>query len=617
MFLDWLQRSLPRQAKTTRGRFPPVRRWQCHRYQPRLEALEDRNLLSTLTLGNPVNTGHFSGNQTEPTIAINPTNPKILVVFSNDDGSPTKTFDLFTSYTLDGGKTWHKSIISKDTPGIGRENAPAYDAQATFDNFGNLFVTYLTANNNVVVARSKDNGATFQAIFNTGTGLVERNDQPSIATGPGIPGDGGSVWISYRDSTGQIVARGAEEDKKGGLEFQEDIFKARFVLPGSAAVRGNFGDIAIGPNGQVMVSYQSGTGAAGGAGPSNIYVNVNATGLKTGSRFGPQMLVTDTGVGQSRIIAEQNNSLGIDAKANLAWAYGEHAAHKGRVYLVYTDVNTNGKMYILSRFKDPSKDWSSPVIVNQCPHSLDGSRFNPSIAVDQTTGNVAVAWYDARLATANNANLVTLFVAVSDNGGARFSDNTPVSGKSDSTKSTPLLGRALGFGDYAKDASFSGGVCYPVWADNSNSDLTNPPEKLGGKLYRQMDIYTAQIVVNPGKRARADDGAAPALTDSGSSSDNTAVEWGGSNWAAAFASLSQPKAVAPAVRFSDANLAGFLGSMTTEEAVALTGGAGRFHNGDVTQTPGPDGNNSSGRLAALTDIHFDALVVPTFGEVGS
>src|SRR5205807_466765 len=161
-----------------------------------------------------------------------------------------------------------------------------------------------------------DGGATFTKLFQTAT---RANDQPSVAIGPsGLPGLPGSVWIVYTDSSGNIVTHGAIVLGLGAvLPFTPPEMAPR---PG-----GDYGDIAIGPNGQVMVTYQS---AIGSTGPDTITVNLDADGLGTAG-FGPVVNATTTQVGDMAPLPAQPDRP-TDAEAGLTWDR-TGGPHNGRV----------------------------------------------------------------------------------------------------------------------------------------------------------------------------------------------------------------------------------------------------------------------------------------------
>ena len=72
-------------------------------------------------------------------------------------------------------------------------------------------------------------------------------------------------------------------------------------------------------------------------------------------------------------------------------------AHRGRVYLVYTleEKNESDDTNIYVRYSDDDgRPWSAPKRVND--DTGTNSQFMSKIALDPTTGEVAVVWYDAR-----------------------------------------------------------------------------------------------------------------------------------------------------------------------------------------------------------------------------
>ena len=171
----------------------------------------------------------------------------------------------------------------------------------------------------------------------------------------------------------------------------------------------------------------------------------------------------------------------------LAWDTGSDK-YAGRLYLSYTDAasvgssNTNIK---LIHSDNSGTTWSKAVVVNDDDGS--NSQFLPSIAVDQSTGNVAVSWYDARN---DQANVKTeFFAALSNNGGASFLPNLQVSDGT-SNAANPLVSgvaRSNQYGD-ATAVAFAGGVFAPIWADNSTELVGNPDTP-------QFDLATERVVV--------------------------------------------------------------------------------------------------------------------------
>ena len=147
--------------------------------------------------------------QTEPTIAINPTNPKNLFVAGSFGVIPNSGVG---SYSFDGGVTWNPvdrgAFVSGN--GAGGDGLPANiggNFTASFDQFGNLYVTYLGADESGVqeaaIVWSTDGGKSFKLLaeypgFNS--------DQPKVATGPGPTPGTASVVVSFtNDGNGRQV----------------------------------------------------------------------------------------------------------------------------------------------------------------------------------------------------------------------------------------------------------------------------------------------------------------------------------------------------------------------------------------------------------------------------
>jgi hypothetical protein len=442
-----------------------------------LEILEGRRLLATtLTVGPNVNLGHISGSQSEPTIAIDPTNPlHMFATTNNNNGSAGDIAYVST----DGGKNWTARAIADGSA----DSLPVAccDGQAVFDKFGNLFWSYLTdegggQQHRPVLTLSTDGGNTFTVLDKVDD---PSSDQPSVAAG------GGSVWMTYHDGNGRIAAVGAKVSGKGSV----GSFGSPEEAPSSDG--DNFGGIAVGPNGQVMVVYQS---AGSGEGPDKIWANVDADGLGSGG-FGAQITITDTNVGGFRHIPAQSQR-SVDAEGNIAYDLS-NGPHRGRVYLVYTDApsaSSDDLNIFLRHSDDNGTTWSAPLRVND--DTGTNSQFFSSIAVDAVTGNVALSWYDCRNDPGSGAgdtdgkpnDDVEVFATVSTDGGTSVLPNVQVAAGPSTTTSNHNGGND--FGDYMYVA-FHNNVFFPVWVDNS-STLSGNSDKPA------FDIATASVTVGGG-----------------------------------------------------------------------------------------------------------------------
>jgi hypothetical protein len=437
--------------------------------------------------GPNIDISRLANNEAETTVAINPLDVRDVVVVSNvqvGDG-------LALAVSRDGGTTWTTDVI-----GDGDELGVACcDPSLAFDGYGNLFLTYLDSTaKRVQAAWSIDGGATFhflKTIEQTDHGTVKPPptkgagggapvDQPTVTTGSG------TVWVTYKQFSKRqsLMVRGASVLGLGRM----GAWAAPSPVPGSR--EGTFGDIVIGPRGEMMVTYQDNIDSEG---PSTIWVNTDPDGLGP-QPIGPAVAVGVTGVGGFDFIPSQSVR-SVDAETGLAWdkTNGEHG---GRVYLVYTDEqpDESDDTNIWVRYSDDAgATWTTPIRVNDDTGS--NSQFNPHIAVDQTSGVIGVGWHDARLDqgqggggdTDGVANDDTnYFVAVSTNGGTSFGTNVRVSA---GTSNGAASNNGVQYGDYTGMA-FMAGVMHPAWADNSNSAGDNPD----GALSR-FDLYTSSVVV--------------------------------------------------------------------------------------------------------------------------
>src|SRR2546430_15888036 len=95
-------------------------------------------------------------NESEEAIAINPTNPNNIVIVTNV-GHREAGLDagMFEAVSFDGGTTWTRKLIG-DKDNLGDA---CCDPTLSFDEFGNLFMSYLfEAENSVPIALSTDGG---------------------------------------------------------------------------------------------------------------------------------------------------------------------------------------------------------------------------------------------------------------------------------------------------------------------------------------------------------------------------------------------------------------------------------------------------------------------------
>ncbi|HEY2799409.1 MAG TPA: sialidase family protein [Chthoniobacterales bacterium] len=433
------------------------------------------------------NTTMRHGNEAETAVAVSHTNPNQIISVSNLESN-----GLSHSWSTDGGRTWQHNVIANgDALGFA-----CCDAQLASDDFGNIFLTYLSSNIDVMMAISTDGGATFQPLqFLTSQpfglpvmpwkslariGQSISGDQPSIAAAHG------SVWISWTSFNGTIQASGAAVTGLGLV----GPFSAAQSIPG-ANNSGDYGDTAIGPDGQVFVVYQNPTG---GQGPVTIFGALDPDGLGP-QGFGPAETLQTTNVGGFDYIPAQSGR-SIDAEAGLAWDLS-NGPHRGRLYFIYVseEPQESNNTDIQLRYSDDNgATFSNSVRVND--DTGTNSQFNPRISLDGTNGHIALAWYDARNDMGGHGrgdtngipnDDILIFATYSRDGGQTFAKNFRLSDKASNDNDA---NNGVDYGDYSGFAFYRGHFFFSA-ADNSNSTMDNPDGTLS-----HFDLYVAPFPVH-------------------------------------------------------------------------------------------------------------------------
>src|SRR5262249_35836057 len=129
------------------------------------------------------------------------------------------------------------------------------------------------------------------------------------------------------------------------------------------------------------------------------------------------VLVNETQIGGRYEIAAQATN-DISASVHVAWDRSKGPS-RGNLYLVYTDqADSAGTTHVKFRVStDGGHTWGDGIHVDDATNTYSltvddadtaNSPFNPSIALNQSNGDVAVEWYDTR----TNPNLLNTSVRV-------------------------------------------------------------------------------------------------------------------------------------------------------------------------------------------------------------
>jgi hypothetical protein len=419
-----------------------------------------------------VNASRWTASQGEPAIAVRtlPTGETVVVVVAMNPeykypGSAGER-SLLKMISMDNGRTWVRTTIADGNPSNpAGDMLQAYsDPALAFDDFGNLFLTYnayppLQA----ALYVSSDNGQTFQLVpgFDGGN----HYDLPRVAVGPsGLTGPGNppqAVWISRARNDG-ISVSGAPIRGVGLANIGPNWTTTIIPQPPDGS---RISSVAVGPAGEVLVSYVNGTSDTHPA-PRTIYFALDLDGLGTAHSV-TQLLYT--------IVCNVSIGTYINANPNgfaAPFVHVDWDRGRDRAYIVYPDRATiepdNQNLDIYVRFStDKGITWSEARRVND--DSGTKTQFHPRLAVDQLSGYVAVSWYDCRKDPANTR--AWFFATVSRDG---FASSTPPRNfQLNPTGSLATLVDWAHYYDYSGLAFYRGWL-YPVWGDLSNGTGNNP-----------------------------------------------------------------------------------------------------------------------------------------------
>jgi hypothetical protein len=251
--------------------------------------------------------------------------------------------------------------------------------------------------------------------------------------------------------------------------------------------------LTVGPSGDVAVAFARWV-------PSNapgtpIYVSVNTGGLNGQFPTATIVHASNMNTPTPRYHPPAQPDKAIHAQP-FALAWGSYGSFREILYLVYADLpdttqNDHYNVY-LKYSTDQGVNWvphvppnepNPGILVNNDSTSNFNSHLLPSMAVDPTSGNIAVCWYDCR----NDPNNVhtQFFAAVSSDGGQTFPSNYMLEAQSYYSNAP---GTPIDYWDYTGMAYYAG-YFYSAWADNSNSTGGNPSTTTP----KEMDIYVVKF----------------------------------------------------------------------------------------------------------------------------
>ena len=421
------------------------------------------------------------GVEGEVGIAVNPLNPLNIVAVSNNNDDLTR---MATYVSDDGGNTWTTVFIDEIQDGL-NTNDTRFDPNVAFDSDGNAYVVYSVntgATSILMLARSTDGGSTYTQVTQVTTDPANSNLHTAMVTTRADPTGADDVLVLWaRVVPDEFIQAGLSLD--GGasfLTFNNDINEGpeRTFVPW--AVVDDAGDFHIvwevnlaglAPDGRIFHDVLDGTTLADGA-------NVTVTDIQ----------ITDFAQATSKLPAQPDRGVFSVATVDIDRSGGPN---DGRIYISYTDrANTaTDDTDIFVRFSDDGgATWSAAVQINDDVGTT--SQFMPRLAVDQTTGDVYAAWYDARNDATNN-QLVDIFTSFSVDGGVTWEANTLLTTAQSNKSTTNPLRDGNNYTEYMGLVAF-GGAAFVGWTDARALNFTtgNNEEIFFGRVSRDDAVVT-------------------------------------------------------------------------------------------------------------------------------
>jgi BNR/Asp-box repeat len=380
------------------------------------------------------------GSFTEPSVAINRTNPSQIVAAFQSPAA--------VAYSWDGGQRWQLATGVSPT-----DYKISGDVSITYDILGHTILCYIAfdklgtpqywahgaTRNGVFVRRSLDGGKTWEP------NAVAVDEQP---TRPDMPFEdkpyliadnnpdspfAGNLYVGWTEFSLSKSIILFERSTDGGITWSmpyEISTHEGIPRDDNGAVEGF--DAVAGPDGTLYTVWSDDT---------SIVMAISRDGGLTFRESRPILSVPASYFKVEEVERSDGfPQIGIDARTE-------------KLYVTWTDTRNGDVDVFCSTSSDRGATWSAPVRVNNDPLHDGADQFFQWLALDPSDGSAYVVFYDRRQDPQNRAALVTL--ARSTNGGQSFTNY--------SWTQSPFYTSNMFIGDYTGLAALNGRV-YGAWS---------------------------------------------------------------------------------------------------------------------------------------------------------
>jgi hypothetical protein len=452
--------------------------------------------------------------QNEPTVAVDPSDPDVVVAGANDYCASIVNGEVWSGYyrSTDGGARWTNSLI----PGYPADTSPAGaaspvhgscaasgDPTQTFGADGTLFYGFICfnrsapVNGSVYVAIYTDHGATYDrtVLVKKGTpsglflsGLFQ--DKINLTVDQTEGDNAGNVYVAWSQYNGFapnnaiLFSRSTDH----GLSYSRTVR----VTPAEHGTA-SFADLAVGPDGTVWLTYLTYPSnsrptsdvwllASHDAGASwEAPIHIASITPFDSDQFSGGTGATDCGDGPFACPSGFTYSRFFSSSAVTADDAGVHVVWSGEL------PGTGQAKIFVRNSTDGGATWSDEATLDAV---TTGHQWFPDVA--SADGTITAVFYDSRTDPAydpdrppgntaegvNSGDVVQTLIAESTDGGTTWAESQVSSAGSNFGWETHGSRRDGFWGDYIYVSAVSGAVNV-VWTDSRDLVPGDDPREVG------------------------------------------------------------------------------------------------------------------------------------------